>query len=440
MDYQRRINPEARQLMYDADHDIYIDQTKIKTTANISNDLYLNCDECDDWLRTPNDVIEYNGDFPNSMWHEISIPACVGRPRKLDTPLENLPNEVNFDEKCGIDARWFIAFSERKFDFYHVMIRHQVWEKFRARIRASGQGTYHFLPYWCLCNGGNYNDFSRVHRHMIVATKTNITGLVHGLRDWLVDPLLTKRGSQSKLLDSYAHFMNAVRYVSNRSSHCEGVDMTKDSIVQFENSSKGLFSKNVASRRNAKRPRMGRCHFYIARRIVPCGLELMSLLDKDGLSAMSNINNGGVGIIDLLSGVSDLQTRKSVSFADIYSKRGHVLPLNYEHSNEYTNFRIELGENSADPGKYVVRCYNLRSIGTFENKKYAENGSLMMEASLETMHKFTAKQLGVTKPIGRLRGKYEELLRKKDEIIKEKNDIISNQAIEIRTLKRRLHD
>jgi hypothetical protein len=73
------------------------------------------------------------------------------------------------------------------------MIRQQVWSKFLERIRASGRGTYHFLPYWCLCNGGNFNDSSRVDRHMIVATKANITALVHGLRDWLVDPLLTRR-------------------------------------------------------------------------------------------------------------------------------------------------------------------------------------------------------------------------------------------------------
>jgi hypothetical protein len=72
-----------------------------------------------------------------------------------------------------------------------------------------------------------------------------------------------------------------VRYVSNRSSHCEGVDLTHDACVEFENSSMKSFKKNAASRRNAKRPRMGRCHFYIARRVVPCDLELMSLLGKD---------------------------------------------------------------------------------------------------------------------------------------------------------------
>jgi hypothetical protein len=266
---------------------------------------------------------------------------------------------------------------------------------------------------------------------MIVATKANITALVHGLRDWLVDPLLTKRGSQSKLIDSYAHFMNAVRYVSNRSSHCEGVEMIKDACVQFENSSMRSFKKN-----DAKRPRMGRCHFYIARRIVPCDLELMSLLCKDGLSAMSNIRNGGTGILDLVSEMPDLQNTKRVAFKDIYSKRGHVLPLNYEHSTEYTKYHIELGENCADPGKYVVRCYKPPPVVTdaFDNNRYADNGSLMMDVSLETMHTFTKKQLGVTKPIGLLRDKYEECLRKKNEIIANQAAEIENQAAEIETL------
>jgi hypothetical protein len=51
--------------------------------------------------------------------------------------------------------------------------------------------------------------------------------------------------------------------------------------------------------------------------------------------------------------------------------------------------------------------------------------------SLETMHTFTKKQLGVTKPIGLLRDKYEERLRQKDEII-------ANQALQIETLSDKL--
>lgn len=403
MEYQRRLNPEARQLIYDAEHDVYIDQTQIKTTANISKDLYLNCEECDDWSKVGWSEINRNtmhmfiDDYPCTIWEDM-YPT-------IDNPLQELPNRIEFDEHCGIDARWLILFGTGNYKFYHVMIRQQVWISFCTVVYKKG---YYFLPYWCLCNGGDESTTNKVHRHMIVATKEPIENIVHSLKDWYVGKTF-ERGSQSKEIKTYGHLMNVIRYVSNRESHCRGVDLEAAEIAQPQEAP-------------TKRRKLGISHFYIAKPIIPCSLYMMSLLHEDGLATMSNILYGGVGIIDAIADVPNLKDLKNVTFNLFTNIRGHVIPLNMTHSTTHTKYHIELG-NHID--KRIIRCY-IPSDQIFNNQFANVQGSLLMEVALQSSHKLTTKQRAIAIRVGKVKEEmaamkqsYEIKLQEKECIINE---------------------
>jgi hypothetical protein len=403
-----------QELAFDAEHKVYIDQTKsVKYELNRAS-MYLNCKNCDDWYRNQasEDIVIFEDELPGSFYDPIL---------SVFPPDANLNNVLGLDLRCGIDAEWLSLYSvkysegEVPYKFYHISIRHQVWENFLERI--AGMDVY-FLPYWCLCDSGR-PDASEIHRHMIIVTRFEGTDITRGLKDSKGNG--QKLASFSILIDSYKHLMSVINYVCDYRSQCTLSDPKKNKRRKHRGG--GTFGRN---------------HFYVGKNIIPrpCSTFVMSFFHPDGIQAMCNINYASASVTDTLCNVSGISRMSDVKLSDMNVVENHIIPIvhNVSHSLEYTNMRLELGPTACKTG-YIVRCFMGSGPGHTEytveefNKRAADNGSVMYNVAMSSIYKLNEGQRDILKRVGELMEQNRVLMERTHlfEVLERQNAIIIQQ-------------
>jgi hypothetical protein len=401
-------------LMLDTEHDVFIDQTKTIVCELNRASKYLNCDACHDWLVA--------GDTTSQFLFEDELPSSIYDDLPNAFPSDvTLPNLIEFDDECGIDAKWLALFfvkyakGESKYRFYHVSIRYYGWLAFLKRIETM-EGVY-FLPYWCLCNGGYADTHIKVHRHIIIVVKNNSIGSVSG----------RLKGTNSKLkgpcstsfeIKEYSHLMNAIRYACNDRSQCRFKKDKDIALVDDDDEEDATYKRNGGS--------SGSSHFYMHLRVIPCVLLTMGFMARNSLQSLCNIKHASAKVTDTLRYIGGIANKSHVQLRDLNMQLNHVIPLKHSlcHSMEYTDMRLELGP-SVCKTRNVSRCFyecpNAIKPHSFEeyNRQAVSMGAVMFNVAMNSIYKLNKTQLSILKRVGVLVDEVAELKRRDTEHTKQ---------------------
>jgi hypothetical protein len=215
--------------------------------------------------------------------------------------------------------------------------------------------------------------------------------------------------SKTIFIKDYEHFMNTVRYVSNRSSICHD---------------KSYGRKNWR----------GECHFYIHKKIIPHSLESMALLHDAGVSMMSNILHGKKNVAEILltqgeALIEELRQANcsSVAIGHLNKLRGHVFPItgDMQLSVNFTDYRLALSNNRYRfYDKMHEKISASRDIVRF-NEHQIQNGNVMLDMVVDVLHTFTKHQKQTLEVGLAIHDRLTQHLIVKDDIIAEKDTIIS---------------
>ena len=150
------------------------------------------------------------------------------------------------------------------------------------------------MPYWCICNGGDSDYYECHHRHCIVLMQREFVGEFKKLMRTVTFPNgnLTKLNKYNRKMDSkyhkeitsVKHFMNAWRYVSSPQAMCSEKTIIVDGINQARNES--TFHGRKAHK-SGSRTKDNKCHYFIARPMIPHCLLGMALYFPNGFQVQN---------------------------------------------------------------------------------------------------------------------------------------------------------
>lgn len=371
--------PHNRVLKYEEEHRVYVDCSDVKYQLD-RIDKYLNCEECHEWLSNrTSDARIYRKALSATIYDDYTnFPDAL-----------KLKNNLELDEYCGLDSRWLVLFGERKYKYYHIMIRHQAWNNFLKR--AQGLNIY-YTPYWCLCTGGGVG-VKYLHRHMILVTYENITNLINDLNDESV----VRCSSQYREIETYKQLVSTIHYVCNRSSMCRGAEV------------EAVNKKQKTSNKDCN------CHCYINRPIIPHSLYVMSFFNVDGIQTMGNIKYGSASTTDILKFINGIENMDCVELWRLSPLENHIIPVVHglKFCPYYTDKRLEMGPTSCGESS-IVRCFETLGFvdpRTFAacNAASAENGAVMFNVATKSIFKLTLTQKEILSRVGVMQTEIEKL-------------------------------
>ena len=150
-------------------------------------------------------------------------------------------NKFEFDEKSGLEAFWVkVFYCNSGVRAYHVSIKYQLWSQF-LNFLAENRDNIFYLPYWCLCSGGNEH-----HRYMNMYTmKRNNGEIMKGWRK--IQSVTTSNGKHHykflKLIKNCQHLFNTIAYVSNDASQCSSEISKMNGVNEYAGDSSDYFAK-----------------------------------------------------------------------------------------------------------------------------------------------------------------------------------------------------
>lgn len=158
----------------------YMDDTNILTNIPLPQitSMRYNSIVTDNWIRRP----KYQLNLPeqSSLYCNISsmnLPSWFTNRDGVD-PAHYIDFDNGFPmdvEQCGFDPMWqrFYIY-KRNLSWFHISIKFSVWTDF-MHFCAVNESKIVFLPYSCLCNGGQEH-----HRHLIcVVLACNAKSLIY---------------------------------------------------------------------------------------------------------------------------------------------------------------------------------------------------------------------------------------------------------------------
>lgn len=397
-------------LALDTKHNVFIDQTKSVSAELDRAHMYLNCEECHEWLQEPMEYPRlFEDELPELFYDDM---------QETFPPGITLLNNIKFDDKCGIDARCLTLFDLRDvtgYQFFHISVRYLVWSSFLERIENM---NIFFTRYYCVCNGGRTKDLKKFHRHMLIATNENINDITRGLKD--DNGKGVRYASFGLHIKTYKRLVNTVHYLTHEQSQCKLEDSKKES------------KRDVYSSRKRRRGGNGKNHFFIGTSVIPHGTLATSFFNVCGIQAVCDIMFGSLSVTDTLKYIVGIEHMHSVKLSDLNTLKNHAIPLKYNlrHSMVYTDMRLELGPSACNTGN-IVRCFAecpdaIDPGNDFEKyNRYAMSiGAMMFNVAMNSIYKLSDSQREVLKRVGQMAREQTEL---KEQVAKQAEHIVALQ-------------
>ena len=374
-----------------------------------SSELYLNCQDCDNWRREQGRIQKTDGIYENIEVSPETLEELRLVRKSSSTRNVMAQNEIEFLSSCGIETIWFAIFQSDQYKFYHIMVQRDLWDTFSQIARNEKEII--FLPYWCLCNGGSMG----IHRHMMICVRKmfNTKAFFRQFRS-------SKRQFTTKFVNDDNYFMNAIHYVSNKSSICQKIDLDSP--------------KTTTTR--------GNCHYYINKPIMPHSRMMMALLLNNGLMVMSTTIAGHKKIAETILSFPDesgeiQETVKNgyIHLQYIHAVREHIVPIknNFKFVKEVTNYKLALGNNAYRCYEKINDISSPMQVVEF-NKFRANEGSMMFDFARNSFHKLTRTQKDILEVGYTLKNQMDilsqeltdlkEKLQQRDEALKERDERI----------------
>ncbi|AMB48743.1 Cg30-like protein [Glossina pallidipes salivary gland hypertrophy virus] len=289
--------------------------------------LFLNCKKCDDFLKD-NVYINRHLNYIQEPLQTIHFGSSIATNWNLVQQLMPADNDDwnNFStlqpiEPLGFDIRWPTVFLHVKnVSWFHCSFRYHIWDDVYALIN-NNTSKLCILNHWCLCNASQPDNLEARHRHIILfvinsykykffkslslITLKNKQKLQESS---FMEGKKTIKARLTKPINTIAHLLNAIQYVSHKRSTCDG-----KTILTSDNDLEIGYSYS---------------HYYINNPVLYTHFKFLCMgLFPDSQRIITEILISNRYIENIHKKVS--LDKKTIQYQYLYTKKDHILP--FEH-------------------------------------------------------------------------------------------------------------
>lgn len=397
-----------------------------------ASDLYLNCKECDAWLR---DV---------ECEKELHLSSMITKhSRHFAKPIQiankwrefSVPNNIEFSSECGIDPYWIQLYETLgdKYVFLHLFVRYWIWDEVYEYLTTQ-RGWICVMPNWCLCFGKTNATCEYYHRHQIVIVKRNhLSNLNAQLRS--ISRSYEKVTSSEKKemtpyrkykISSLKHFFNVYKYVSSKTFKCLDSDVTE---IQLKDDG-FIDNTTLYTMRESN-------HFFISHPIIPHALIHMAGLSPSGLQPVIEVI-GKISVYDKAQRNS--KTKKWIcDVTHVVDIKNHLLALpNDAKVVEQKQFNMAGTYHLGNQKEFSIVRGNMDLIPLSRqdrNQWHLNNGFTLMNSAAGAFQHLNKTQTAILDELEKQRIVYMDMLREKDNELREQrleNKRLYNLLIEMK--------